>query len=607
MFNFVIPNDPEISPAGAFDKCRGMMDGARRLGEVPEDEGLRKLFGMLPGGPVALLPSEDLPGQNSIIETTNLMDFQDINEEEISAVSVLAKGYTAEKLVVTPKCAGQVLSACGSGTGFSQPTGWASLLYKTTARTQEYVVAFQSMEVDNPIMVPYIMNQDPVLVTYESETGTGLLYPTTAFSTSIVIQEGYALYMGQVIPCVEKMLLHLSEVNKKLPSFIAGFSLGGAAATAYAQFLASGESARTSSIFGSETFLVTFGSPPTLWKQSLKGKRAPIYYEIDVKDPSAPKPFNGWKSVYAYDTIVKDSVRFFHKFDPVPSSLFYQNLWAHQTTEGYMLFDYPTASCNYKPIECATVSTSVGTGTARDTTGWKANTGFVTEMKTMTKNIHGLLCDKYDVIPSAKKFSWSDNFVYYSYMNMFNPMPCAEVLLSAAFKTLAYNNIAFAPEKKPFHPKETFFDCTITYIGTLAAYYETYLAGDLEDFRGGLEWETDYIANSVYLLAWGLMTVHQAYPYYPLCGEYGETDFMSEFTDGNPISTFTDIIKESLPGFTPGPGSGSGSRGWGPYDWQNDPKGVSDPYSKLSTFWDGQLKPRNRRRSRHWSSLNGRL
>merc|ERR1712054_604519 len=123
--------------------------------------------------------------------------------------------------------------------------------------------------------------------------------------------------------------------------------------------------------------------------------------------------------------VVKDSIRFFHKFDPVPSSLFYLNMWAHQTTESLMLYDFPTSSCNTKGPECAVLQTTADTKTlARSSSGWKTNKNFISEMKTMEKNIHNLLCGQYDVIPSAKLFKWDEGFVYYSYMNMFNPMPC---------------------------------------------------------------------------------------------------------------------------------------------------------------------------------------
>merc|ERR1712054_739384 len=166
---------------------------------------------------------------------------------------------------------------------------------------------------------------------------------------------------------------------------------------------------------------------------------------------------------------------------------------------------------------------------------------------------------------------------------MFNPMPCGEVILSAIHKTLKYNAISFAPNKVPFTPKETFFDCSMTYIGTLSAYYSTYLASDLEDFRGGKDWENGWLEHVTFNLAWGLLFVHMTYPFYPMCGEYGEVDGIKPGMDKNPINTFMDTIKESLPGFSPGPvGSGYG---FGPYDYESG-EGVSDPTEALTKFWE---------------------
>jgi len=290
------------------------------------------------------------------------------------------------------------------------------------------------------------------------------------------------------------------------------------------------------------------------------------------------------------NSIVTDSVRFFHKFDPVPSSLFYGNVWAHQTNEAVMLFDYPTSDCKRGPPSCYTGVKVTGQDVktlARGSTGWKTNTAFKNSMVKTENNIQKLLCDEYDVIPSAKVFRSSDAYTYYSYMNMFNPMPCAEVVLSALYKTLLYNKIYVAVGKEPWVPKETFFDCTMTYIGTLKAYAEAFLASDLEDFRGGKDWENNALEHVVYTLAWGLMFVHMTYPFYPMCGEYGEIDGIKPGIDKNPINTFMDTIKESLPGFSPGPvGSGYG---FGPYDWGKGSEGVSDPTDALEKFWEAQF------------------
>jgi len=290
------------------------------------------------------------------------------------------------------------------------------------------------------------------------------------------------------------------------------------------------------------------------------------------------------KVPYKSATVAK-SLRFFHKFDPVSSSLLYLNKWAHATEFGMMLYDFPMTSCRSKLPSCATTST----GTAvipRDTTGWTTDFTFQMEMDDATGSIHEFLCDDYDVQPSAVTMSGNKGKLYYSYMNMFNPMPCAEVLVSNVYESLKTNGITVAAGLEPFVPAETFYECTETYLGTLKAYYTTYLASDLEEFRGDKDWETDWLEHSTFVLAWGLMYVHLTYPNYPLCGgKYGVNAFYGgDSTD--PANDFVQIIKQHLPGFTPGTGSG----GYGPYNWQSgDHPSFKAMYGDMEDFWDSQM------------------
>merc|ERR1711871_1617686 len=126
-------------------------------------------------------------------------------------------------------------------------------------------------ELDDPEMFGFIVAQDPVLLTYTSETGSGTVFPSSnGWTSQVVLQEGYALYMTQVIPCIDKMVASLDEIGI-VPSFVTGHSLGGATATVYAEFLMAGDSLRGSELFGSSMYLATFGSPPTVWADFFNG------------------------------------------------------------------------------------------------------------------------------------------------------------------------------------------------------------------------------------------------------------------------------------------------------------------------------------------------
>merc|ERR1711968_346899 len=282
------------------------------------------------------------------------------------------------------------------------------------------------------------------------------------------------------------------------------------------------------------------------------------------------------------------SIRFFHKFDPVPSALLYKNSWEHKTEEALLLFDMPMSAC-YNP---ETPSCAMTTGAPYNTRSyvpwsfrWETNMG--------VDSLHNFLCDSYDVKASGYLLSGKKSETYFSYMNMFNPMPCAEVLVSNVYESLKTNGIQLAPMNAPFVPLENFAECTETYLGTVKAYYKTYLASDLEGFRGSKDWEEDWLEHTTFVLAWGLMYVHMTYPNYPLCATkgYGDYTYMGgKGFDKDPVETFTDKLQAHLPGWTPGTGSGDGKYGFGEYDWEskNQPT-YQAMYGDLADFWETQM------------------
>merc|ERR1719502_603567 len=177
------------------------------------------------------------------------------------------------------------------------------------------------------------------------------------------------------------------------------------------------------------------------------------------------------------------SIRYFHKFDPIPSFYFSMGEWAHGTEKGILLSDYATGEC--QPAGC-------GHELATELSSW--------------------LCEGSKITTGAE-MKGPD---YYSYTNMVNPLPCAEVLLSAA-AGLYPSTGTFVP----WQPTESFKGCTESYIGSIIAYFGLYMASDLVALRGD-EFHRDPLDVITFYVAWGLMWIHSAYANYCLSGEaYG--------------------------------------------------------------------------------------
>jgi len=132
----------------------------------------------------------------------------------------------------------------------------------------------------------------------------------------------------------------------------------------------------------------------------------------------------------------------------------------------------------------------------------------------MESKLTGWLCDGASIQTSATPTGPD----YYSYMNMFNPLPCAEILLSIAYKMYPISGTVGA---KPWDTAESFEGCTESYIGSISAYFGIYLASDLISVRGD-ESERDGMDVAAFYAAWGLMWIHSSYANYCLTGSrYG--------------------------------------------------------------------------------------
>merc|ERR1719453_1452102 len=169
----------------------------------------------------------------------------------------------------------------------TEPNAWASLLVKDGKK----VASFQGTKMHDASMMDYSLKRDPVYLKFGG--------PAT------VIQEGYALYVAHLFTCMYAM---------PSPDFVTGHSLGGAAAVVY------------NKIVGGS--LVTFGAPATYYRSfGVSGLTSPSVttgYEIKTKLPvSVPSTLPTY-------SCGGSSVRYFHKFDPIPGFYYAGGMWMHE-------------------------------------------------------------------------------------------------------------------------------------------------------------------------------------------------------------------------------------------------------------------------------------
>merc|ERR1712072_805844 len=214
---------------------------------------------------------------------------------------------------------------------------------------------------------------------------------------------------------------------------------------------------------------------------------------------------------------IANSVRFFHKFDPIPSNYWSFATWSHDPIieEAIMLYDTP--GC-----DSAGKSGYVERFASRKATDWHEDT-----YNPDLSELYSFLCDGNGV--STHVVSMPTH--YYAYANAFNPDPCAEVFLSLYYKFMQ-NQIPFWTNNhldiisRPF---ESYEQCATSYVATLSAYYATYVGSYLFESRGLIDSDgmTDDLLSKdgiipalVFLTNWGMMWVHGTYPNYELNGAY---------------------------------------------------------------------------------------
>jgi hypothetical protein len=409
--------------------------------------------------------------------------------------------------------------------GLKQGNSWASYLVKEVASGYpEYVVAFQGTKSSDHTMLPYNFNQKP-LFTYIGES-------------PVVCPEGVYWYMESLAECMSWMIddpsgfdVYPSSLSNKQPTFITGHSLGGNAATLYAKSKAAWSDS-TACPTCKYPRLVTFGAPPNVFRG--KFTEGLIGCAAGMSESSAGATFLGDSTYCDGGSLTEDgyaeyaeylggvgnfcsgsnpqSVRFFHKFDPVPSQAMWKGQFAHGLEHAMMIYDMPGSSCG-DITTCDISSATLDQG--------ESDFG-LSSQKAMIKDY---LCDKWSV--EAKAFYTSCYDEITSYMSLFNPWPCGEIIfhriwqeewdtsslqkigtdgvVEAMWGTELVSVLDFvALQDSIFVKFEEYTDCVASYEVTLS----TYIQNSIVDMP-----EVGALSYMVFGFNW----VHSTYGQYPLC------------------------------------------------------------------------------------------
>merc|ERR1711988_954058 len=431
----------------------------------------------------------------------------------------------------------------------------------------EVVLTFQGTKLQEFAMFEFTIKQEPIFFEYKN------YQVATAPPNGAVMTEGLAMYIYQLLNCIDSIFYNIGASGFKNVDYITGHSLGGSAATVYAQ-LQTPYGKIGSPHNPQSAYLVTFGAPATFNRKCLQGMCPQMKYAWGARATSvkvAPEEImflmeaatmHSLQDFESYDAcmgkvekvskyqlaFVPNSIRFMHKFDPIPSIGFQMGEWSHGTQYGLLLFDLE---------ECAGRSPRCSMGTVE-------STGMVYEGVGTPEALPDFLCSS-GVMPSAKMFQCNPE--YYSYTNMFNPVPCLEVLLAQVYLYDKFLGDASYPADSlpPFLPFEDYDLCAASYTATVSMYYELYLAADIAmfpametDFQDILD--TKYYSDNELMIAigywavWSLIYVHMSYPNYPLCVDEGTPFYgaggkmegmVSPYANG--VASDLDKIKDAIP------------------------------------------------------------
>jgi len=427
-----------------------------------------------------------------------------------------------------------------------KPAAYAALLYKCKGTKdyctsgKEYAVSFQALALDQPGMLFYILQKNPVYYSTDVDgAGTSVNFVTT---------DGMAMYTSDTFPCIAKLSNQIAPYAEDV-SWVTGHSLGGAAATLYQMVV-------DSTITGKKPTLVTFGALPT---ELISTAGA-----TSMNWPCSNAQFEADGCAGTSTTFVPASVgevtglRYFHKFDPAAGFYNSMMLLKHEVSSAYMLYDTED-NCPYIAPSVTTymMGTLDGTMSKED---YEADTDGLAsaEMASLGK-LHKFLCSNYGVTTNGV-FVDSD---YYSYTTAFDPMPCKEALLSMTWAYVSsLPGVSYSMTSDMWLPHETFQQCSETWFATVEAYSLTYLASALFEENPAYQFnnpESDIVSLFMFYAFFGIFWIHSSYPNYILTdvpgygNGYGPDGFAYDtplyYTagSGDPVWEMADELEANLP------------------------------------------------------------
>lgn len=448
---------------------------------------------------------------------------------------------------------------------------WGSYLKKITPEDggdyTETVVSFQGTKANDMGMLAFNTKNHPKAVYFDSQVH--------------IVSEGHYAYMSSLLECFDWFMVETSTI----PTFVTGHSLGGSAATLYYNGKTAWKTAADSNADSFYPRLVTFGSSSNRYNGPAvtSGGSTTIACDdsaIDVTVSGVTLCSGGDLTAAGFDlwaadgistfcfSAPKQSVRFVHKFDPVPSVLFTGLDYAHAVENTIFLWDVYDASCdsNYDASACAISSKSLDSGEDVKKLGLKG---------TNPEKIKEWVCSKTKATPISYATTCEQEMT--SYMTILNPFPCGFVLAKSYVTSFTASQLA---EGTLDHEdtEQDLIDCmgtaSASEAGCLVGYKyitgsadkDTVQFGDMEydmqafykkffvaidDFDTCLsDWTTTVYAHMgaavaadpasmgmTFTFSW----VHSAYPMYPLCVDVSTT---GEIVNVIPASMKTEIENE---------------------------------------------------------------
>jgi hypothetical protein len=463
-----------------------------------------------------------------------------------SSLTTLIEGASHMAVVLDNFCVDFLAShpALYNSLELDEANSWASYLVKdvvgydgVTLTEPEYIVVFQGTKATDMSMVQYNLDIEPVFAFLSSTKPT-------------IMPSGYYRYMSSLLACMDDMIASpFDGTTNTIPTFITGHSLGGAAATLYAQskdeWLPD-----ASQIAAGYTYprLVTFGAAPTAYNgpsptdgivKPLIVCEETIVGEVETvesvrrltadDDGTMGEETMGryctsegyltgtGMSLYLGELAISsfcelappNSVRFYHKFDPIPSIMLWGGQYAHVASFGMMLGDYSIDTC--ASVTGCLISSAE-----------KSDTADYWDYRLRGTNpflITDYLCTE-DSVQATSMYTSCESGLS-SYMTMMQPMPCAQIPLMKYWQKhdnlltpdFSFKNMVldFADLKYSMLViYEDYMDCVGDWYTTFSTYWDKAIIE--MPWSGGLAFTFTY--------------VHATYGLYPLCVDIDERSGM---------------------------------------------------------------------------------